>query len=511
MADESTEQPPAPGTGEHASGDTAAGESPAKHGFVERLGLAVSAWLEDRTGLVSVIGKMLRHPVPRRAGWNYIWGSATLTAFMIQVVSGTALALIYVPSTSEAYSSLQYITHTATLGSVLRGMHYFGASAMVLLMGIHMARVFLMAAYKYPRTVNWLTGLFLLFVTLGMGFTGQLLRWDQDGVWSVVVGAEQAGRTPIIGNWLAHLILGGDTVGGTTLSRFFAIHVFFIPGMIFALIGLHLYLVLRHGISEPPKLGDPVHPKTYKKQYEALLKKEGVPFFPDAIWRDAIATTVLCLVIVGLALFIGPPELGKPPNPTLINAVPRPDWYLMWYFSVLALLPHGTEKYLIILLPALLFVVPLFLPLLFPKGERSLWRRPWAPLIVLATVLIIAGLWKLGVEAPWTPRFDTPPLSAAIVNSTDPLVVHGAELFHDKSCLYCHLIDGQGGIRGPDLSNVADRLDRSQMTIRISNGGYNMPAYTYNMTGPELKAILAFLQTRKNGAGYAPHSESRTP
>lgn len=471
----------------------------------------IADWIEDRTGLVSSIGKILRHPVPPRAGWMYVFGSATLTAFMIQVLSGTALALIYVPSTSQAYSTLDYITHTATLGRVLRGMHYFGASAMVLLVGMHMARVFLTASYKYPRTVNWFTGLILLFLTLGMGFTGQLLRWDQDGVWSAVVGAEQAARTPVVGKWIAHLVLGGDTVGGTTLSRFFAVHVFFIPGMIFAFIAVHLFLVLRHGISEPPKAGEPVDPETYKEKYEAMLKKEGVPFFPDAIWRDAVVTAVLCLTIVALAICIGPPELGRSPDPTIINAVPRPDWYLMWYFSILALLPHGTEKYLIIVIPLLLFVVPLFLPLLFPKGERSVRRRPWAPLIVLATVVVIAGLWKLAVQAPWTPRFDVPPLPPSIVRSDDKLVIDGAQLFYSKSCLYCHTIDGQGGIRGPNLSAVADRLNQDQIIIRISNGGYNMPAYTYNMKADELKAIVAFLETRKDSDAYVPHSNSQAP
>jgi ubiquinol-cytochrome c reductase cytochrome b subunit len=486
-------------------------ENSQPRGWLKRAARRLVAWIEDRTGLVSIIGNILRHPVPPRSGWMYVFGSATLTAFIIQIVTGIALSLIYVPSTSQAYGSLQYITHSAAFGRVLRGMHYFGASAMVLLVGVHMARVFLTASYKFPRSVNWLTGLLLLFLTLGMGFTGQLLRWDQNGVWSVVVGAEQAGRTPIIGRLLAHLVLGGDTVGATTLSRFFAVHVFLIPALIFVLIGLHLYLVLRHGISEPPKAGEPVDPKTYANKYEAALKKEGVPFFPDAIWRDAVVTAVLCLTIVGLALFVGPPELGKPPDPTLIDAVPRPDWYLMWYFSVLALLPHGTEKYLILVIPMLLFVVPLFLPLLFPKGERSIRRRPWAPLIVFATVIIIAGLWRLGEQAPWTPRFETPPLGPSIVRSSDNLVIHGADLFRTKACLYCHTIDGQGGIRGPNLSGVADRLTRDQMVIRISNGGYNMPAYTYNMNADDLNAILAFLQTRKNDSAFAIHSESHVP
>jgi ubiquinol-cytochrome c reductase cytochrome b subunit len=456
----------------------------------------VAFWLEDRTGLWATLAPMLHHPVPRKAGWMYVFGSATMMAFIIQVVTGTALATIYVPSTSQAYGTLQYITHGAAFGRILRGLHYYGASAMVLLVGIHMARVYLTAAYKYPRAVNWLTGIVLLFLTLGLGFTGQLLRWDQDGVWSIVVAAVQAGRVPVVGRYLAQFVMGGETVGGTTLSRFFAIHVFFIPGMIFGFLFLHLYLVLKHGISEPPKTGEPVDPKTYRKKYEALLQKDGVPFWPDAAWRDVIFSTLVCLTVLVLAITVGPPELNKPPDPTQIHAVPRPDWYFFWYFSLMALLPHGSDKYLLWVLPMALVLVPTVLPLLFNNGERSIAKRPWAPIIVLVTIVTIIALWRLGLQAPWTPHFDTPPLAAAIVDSTDPAVQRGARLFHDKACLYCHLVDGQGGIRGPDLTHVADRLTRDQLIWRISNGGYNMPGYTYNLNGKELGDVIAFLDSR---------------
>ena len=452
-------------------------------------------WLDDRLGLRENVLPVIQHPVPRNVNWWYVFGSATLVAFVVQVITGVALAFTYVPAPNSAYDTLQFITHQAVLGSVVRGIHYFGASAMVVLIAAHAARVFLMGAYKYPRELSWLTGSLLLLLTLGMAFTGQLLRWDQDAYWSVVVAAEQAGRVPVIGPRLVQIVVAGQTVGGATLTRFYATHVFLIPAGMFLLIGVHLYLVVRHGISEPPVAGVPVDRATYRQRYHQVLAR-GVPFWPDAAWKDVIFALAVGVVVVTLSIGVGPPELNKQADPTLIQANPRPDWYFLWYFALLSLLPAGLENVVIVGLPLLAGVALLALPLVAPTGERSPRRRPWAIAAVVIPAVAIGVLIREGMEAPWSPHLPPEQLPAAYQAQYSGSAAAGLRLFETEACISCHAIAGTGGRKGPDLTTVGTRLSRAQLVTRVLNGGGGMPGYGDTLTPDQTESLVAFLSAQ---------------
>jgi quinol-cytochrome oxidoreductase complex cytochrome b subunit len=209
-------------------------------------------WLEERSGLVGAVRYFLFRKVPADTNWMQTLGSATLTAFLVQAVTGVILAMYYKPSPNDAYKSIQYITDELTLGWLVRGMHRWGASVFIILMFLHMGRVFLFGAYKYPRELNWIVGVLLLVLGMAEGFTGYLLPWDQTAYWATVVGINLNGTAPFAGPWLAQFLRSGQEIGGDTLSRFYSLHMLVVPGGIAALIVLHLYLVIRLGVTSPP-------------------------------------------------------------------------------------------------------------------------------------------------------------------------------------------------------------------------------------------------------------------
>jgi menaquinol-cytochrome c reductase cytochrome b subunit len=209
-------------------------------------------WLEERSGLIGGVRYFLFRKVPSDTNWMQTLGSATLTAFLVQAITGVILAMYYKPTPTEAYPSIQNITDHVTMGWLVRGMHKWGASVFIILMFLHMGRVFLFGAYKYPRELNWIIGVLLLTMGMAEGFTGYLLPWDQTAYWATVVGINLNGTAPFLGPWLAQFLRSGQEIGADTLTRFYSLHMLVVPGAIAALIGLHLYLVIRLGVTSPP-------------------------------------------------------------------------------------------------------------------------------------------------------------------------------------------------------------------------------------------------------------------
>src|SRR5262249_8873043 len=257
----------------------------------------------------------------------YVFGSAALTIFILQLVTGILLALIYVPSAGQAWSSLQALNHDVALGWFIRAMHGWGSNFMLAIVLLHMMQVFLFGAYKFPRELTWLIGVFLLLMTLGMAFTGQVLRFDQDAYWGLGIGASISSRVPIIGPWAVKLLLGGPIIAGATLSRFFALHVFVIPGLLIAFVSLHVLMVLKLGINEWPMPGRVVRRSTYLQDYKELIHKDGAPFFPYIIWKDIFFSAFILLLIGICAFFFGPFGPSGTPDPTIIQTAPRPDFF----------------------------------------------------------------------------------------------------------------------------------------------------------------------------------------
>jgi ubiquinol-cytochrome c reductase cytochrome b subunit len=462
----------------------------------------ILAWLEARLSLRDTVWPMLMHPIPRGAagpmGWWYVFGSASITLLMIQILTGIGLALVYVPTASQAYESLVYLNEQQPLGWFLRSLHYWSSSAMVVMVVVHMTQVFLHGAFKYPRELNWLTGVLLLLVTLGMAFTGQVLRWDADAYWGVGVGASMAGRVPVLGPYIVDLLLGGPIIGADTLSRFFALHVFVIPGSLLAFLGLHLWLVLKRGISEPPQPGKVVDPRTYPEEYEKQLK-QGVPFFGEAMVKDAFFSSMTVIVVVALAAIAGPKGPGALPEPALLGANPKPDWPFWWLFALLSLSPPAAETFIILVFPVILIVALLLVPFVSNRGERAPSRRPVAVLAVIVLFSVVAVLTHLGATEPWSPvmgAWSGDAVPEDLVRAGTPLQLQGAVVLQNKQCRNCHALEGIGGRRGPDLSGVGIRLTRDQLIDQISNGtpgGGNMPAYGKQMKPAEMGALVEFL------------------
>jgi ubiquinol-cytochrome c reductase cytochrome b subunit len=460
-------------------------------------------WLERRVQLEGPIKDAALHPVPRNtASWWYVFGSASLTLLILQVVTGILLAIIYVPSAAHAWDSLQLLNHSLPLGWFLRAMHGWGSNFMVAVVLIHMAQVFLFGAYKFPRELTWIVGVFLLLLTLGMAFTGQVLRFDQDAYWGLGIGVSIVGRVPLIGGQLVDLLMGGPIINGATLTRFFALHVFVIPGTLLALAALHVWMVLKLGVNEWPMPGRIVRRETYVKEYNDLAHHDGIPFVPGAVWKDLFFSAAILFAVAVCAAVFGPYGPKGVPDPTIINTVPKPDFFFLWIYTVLSYLPPEMETPFILIVPAVAVAILIALPLVAGIGEKSWWRRPVGVFVVMFLAISWAELTHLGTYTPWSPMMNAwsgAPVPVELLRNRTPLERQGANVFQEKQCRNCHSLGHSGGLRGPALDDVATRLTEDQLYRQVLLGGGNMPAYGSALSPAETTALVHFLDTLHPG------------
>jgi ubiquinol-cytochrome c reductase cytochrome b subunit len=456
-------------------------------------------WLEHRLGLIKPLSDAAAHPTPaNNASWMYVFGSAATVLLILQVATGILLALIYSPSANEAWGSLNVLNHDIALGWYVRALHGWGSDFMIAIVLIHMVQVFLFGAYKFPRELTWIVGVLLLLLTLGMAFTGQVMRFDQDAYWGLGIGASIASRVPFVGRPLVHLVLGGPIIGAATLSRFFTLHVFVIPGLLLAGVGVHVWMVLLHGVSDWPMPGRIVTKAAYEREYHELTRKTGIPFVPDAAWKDAVFAAAILFSVMACAFFFGPFGPSGPPDPTIIQTAPKPDFPFLWIYAVLAFLPPSIETPVMLVVPVLAIAAMLLLPAFAAEGERHWARRPVAVLMVSVIALSLGVFTRLGTYTPWSPvmgAWSADAVPVEYLRERTPLERQGAMVLEDKQCRNCHSLNGVGGQRGPALDAIASRMTEDQIIRQVLQGGGNMPAYGNALNPSETKALVSFLMT----------------
>jgi ubiquinol-cytochrome c reductase cytochrome b subunit len=471
----------------------------------------IAEWLDTRLQVGQTLRETAEHPVPRdTASWFYVFGSAAFVVFILQIFTGILLALIYVPSAGEAWNSLQVLNQGIQLGWFVRALHGWGSNFMVAIVLLHMVQVFLFGAYKYPRELTWIVGVFLLLMTLGMAFSGQVLRFDQDAYWGLGIGASIASRVPVGGPAIVNLMLGGPIIAGATLSRFFAVHVFLIPGLLIVFIAVHLLMVVKLGINEWPMPGRVVRKATYVQEYHELTKKNGVPFVPGAVWKDLCFSAFILLAVAACAVYFGPFGPSGRPDPTIIQTAPRPDFFFLWLYAVLSFLPPSMETPVLLIGPVIVLLGLLLLPFVFGEGEKSWRRRPIAVLSILLIAVALGSFTHLAEFTPWSPVMDawsSDPIPNEFLHNRSALERQGALVFQEKQCRNCHSLDNIGGKRGPALDSVAVRKTQDQLIRQVIQGGGNMPAYGKSLNPAETTALVAFLETL-HPAGQQPAQDA---
>ena len=435
-------------------------------------------FLEHRTGVETAVRNFLYEDIPASSGWHQVFGSIAVFLFLIQAFTGILLAFNYAPTPGDAYNSLKYIITELTGGSLIRGLHHWGASTMIVVVVIHMTQVFLWGAYKKPREVTWMLGVVLLLITLAYGLTGYLLPWDNRAYWGTVVTTQIAAKAPLFGPYAARLMGGDGPIGVVTFARFYALHVLLLPPLTMFLIGLHIYLVRKHGVAPAP--GD-----------TAPRKK----FYPEQVFKDTVAIFVCFIVLVIMTVAVKVP-LGRLADPTDTTYIPRPDWYFLFLFQSLKFFEGPLEVIGSLVLPGLAMTALILVPF-FDRGAVTRLAQRTAAFGVVALAAI--GWTSLTVAAVVT----TP---KAVESSKaegpeewqqlSPEELAGIGYFRKENCSSCHAV-GEGPQKvGPDLASTEIHRSASWMIAHFKRPqelvpGSSMPAI--RLSDSQLNALAAFL------------------
>jgi ubiquinol-cytochrome c reductase cytochrome b subunit len=468
-------------------------------------------WFDRRTGVDALLRTALYEPIPGGARLAYVFGSALLFIFISQIITGVFLALYYVPSADHAHTTVAYITKSVTAGAFLRSLHAYGASAMVIVLLLHLSQTYIYGAYKGRRELLWISGCVLLALVLGMAFTGYLLPWDQRAYFATAVGTNAASEIPLVGETLKRMLRGGTDMGTLTISRFFVAHVFLLPACIFALLASHIVLFRKAGAAGPVD-EDPLVPK----QKTEL-------FYPRQVVMD-LSLTALLIIGLGALCFFMPMQLGPAANPADAQYVPRPEWYYLPIFQWLKYW-HGSASVVgILVIPSILVLAVIALPFLDRSIERRPWKRPIAMGSYAFVLFVLVGLGlrsqyldkhdpgvaqqlaKQGTEEdeymrkPFEPELSSGSLAAANTALADPVSAKGKTIFEAQSCNACHGEGGVGTAAAPALTEISSKFSPDQLTELLKHPTAKMTAGAMSPVSipPEdLKSLIGYVESLK--------------
>ncbi len=440
----------------------------------------VAGWVEHRTGVPAAVRRFLYEEIPASSGWRQVFGSVALFLILVQAFTGVLLAFNYAPTPGDAYNSMRYILTELTGGRLIRGLHHWGASMIIVVVVLHMIQVFVYGAYKKPREATWIAGVALLLMTLAFGLTGYLLPWDNRAYWGTVVTTQIAGQAPLVGPYLTRFLGGGGGVGVVTFARFFGLHVLVLPLATIFLVVLHIYLVRKHGVAPVP--GD-----------ERLPKKL---FYPEQVFKDTVAIFIAFAVLFSLAVAARVP-LEKLADPSDTTYIPRPEWYFLFLFQTLKLFSGPLEVVGTVVLPGLAVLSLVLVPFIDRSQLVRVTKRTAAFTFVVLAALAWTGLTAVAVAS--TPRDEATKIDYS--GPTDwlqlsPEELTGVAYFRQERCASCHATGDGVSKPGPDLSQGSIHKDAAWMIEHFKHPsavrpGSSMPPI--QLDDDQLSSLAAFL------------------